>query len=318
MPQKLIPLTEFAEQQGIPESTLRWQIKQGQQQAVRHGRYWYIPVEIDKRTQKTQVFTLFTHAGGAGKTSLARDLGFALASRGFRVLLIDADPQANLTAWLGLDPTSIGDDETLLVVLNQNILPNPRKELVGGLELIPASMNLAIAESVIPSKKLGLMLLRAAWQDAEWFQGYDYVLIDSPPSLGSIAGMAALASHGLVVPVETSAKGLQALRGVVDVSRDYVQTLASLRFLTSRSPFIRLLVPTKYDPRTNQDRMAQKILEEAGQIAPITPPLYYRPGPYKEAIDQALPIQAVGDERIREEINAVCTAFLAATQKEVV
>ncbi len=318
MPQKLVPLTEFAEQQGIPESTLRWQIKQGQQKAVRHGRYWYIPVEVDKRSQATQVLTLFTHAGGAGKTSLARDLGFSLATRGFRVLLIDADPQANLTAWLGQDPTTVKDEETLLLVLSQNVLPTPRKELVGGLELIPASMNLAIAESVIPSKKLGLMLLRAAWQDAEWFQDYDYVLIDSPPSLGSIAGMAALASHGLVVPVETSAKGLQALRGVVEVSRDYVQTLASLRFHSPRSPFIRLLVPTKYDPRTNQDRMAQKILEEAGQIAPITPPLYYRPGPYKEAIDQALPIQAVGDERIREEMNIVCQTLLDVTHKEVV
>lgn len=317
MPQKLIPLIEYAEQQGIPESTLRWQIKQGQQAAVRHGRYWYIPVEVEKRSQDTQVFTLFTHAGGAGKTSLARDLGFALASRGYRVLLIDADPQANLTAWLGVDPTSVSNQETLLAVVeNDQLLPAPRTGLIGGLELIPANMNLALAEVIIPSKTLGMLPLRTTLHDMEWFTHYDYILIDSPPSLGPLAGMAALASHGLIVPVETSAKGMQALRGVVEIARDYVKRLASVRFLSPKTQFVRMLVPTKYDPRTNQDRQAQQLLEEAARIAPVSPPLSYRPAPYKEAMDQCLPIQAVGDQKLLEEMEAVCTAFIRQTQPE--
>jgi chromosome partitioning protein len=156
-----------------------------------------------------------------------------------------------------------------------------------------------------------MVLLRTALQESGLLERYDLVLIDSPPSLGPIAGMAALAGEGLIVPVETSAKGVQALRAVVEVSRDYQRTLRSLRFLSPEvASFIRLLVPTKYDGRTAQDKKVRALLEEASAIAPLAPPLSYRPGPYKEAIDRALPVQAVGDERLREELKALAEAFL--------
>lgn len=313
--ERLLSLPEYSRLTGIPLSTLRLYIREGRLRAVRLGRYWYVPVEgeVEDRGCRARVLTLFTHAGGAGKTSLARDLGFELASRGMRVLLVDADPQANLTAWLGLDPGEVPDEATLLPVAEGKGLPEPRRALLEGvvLDLIPANMNLAMAEVIVPTRSLGMVLLRTALQESGLLERYDLVLIDSPPSLGPIAGMAALAGEGLIVPVETSAKGVQALRAVVEVSRDYQRTLRSLRFLSPEvASFIRLLVPTKYDGRTAQDKKVRALLEEASAIAPLAPPLSYRPGPYKEAIDRALPVQAVGDERLREELKALAEAFL--------
>jgi len=312
---KLVPLTEYARKTGIPLSTLRLHVREGRLRAVRLGRYWYIPVEESgSREGKGRAFTLFTHAGGAGKTSLARDLGFELASRGYRVLLVDADPQANLTAWLGIDLSEVEDRDTLLAVVEGKGLPEPRQLEVGSvrMDLLPANMNLAMAEVMVPTKSLGMVLLRTALVESGALRHYDFVLIDSPPSLGPIAGMAALAGEGLLVPVETSAKGVQALRAVVEVSRDYLRTLRSLRFLSPQvTSFIRLLIPTKYDGRTTQDKKVRALLEEAAALAPLAPSLSYRPGLYKEAIDRALPIHAVGDDRVLEEIRALADTFLA-------
>ncbi|MCX8049214.1 MAG: ParA family protein [Methylohalobius sp.] len=320
--EKLIPLIEYARLTDTPESTLRLQIRAGRLKAIRLGRYWYVPVEneIPTPNRHAKVYTLFTHAGGAGKTSLARDLGFELASLGHRVLLIDADPQANLTAWLGLDPGEIEDKATLLFVVEGKGLPEPQAAVLErvALDLVPANMNLALAEVTVPTKTLGMMLLRTALHESGVLEQYDFVLVDSPPSLGSIAAMAALAGDGLIVPVETSAKGIQALRAVVEVSRDYLKTLKALRFVPqTRSQFIVLLVPTKYDPRTLQDRKVKQLLEKAESLGPWAKALSCRPGPYKEAIDRALPVQAVGDGRLREEIRALSETFLHLTQEDL-
>ncbi|MGC8875549.1 MAG: hypothetical protein ACP5P8_00525 [Thermus sp.] len=98
---------------------------------------------------------------------------------------------------------------------------------------------------------------------------------------------------------------------MVEVSKDYLRTLRALRFLSPEVvAFIRLLIPTKYDGRTAQDKKVRLLLEEAAAIAPLAPALSYRPGPYKEVIDRALPIHAVGDERVLGEIRALADAFL--------
>ncbi|MDT7921034.1 MAG: AAA family ATPase [Meiothermus sp.] len=313
--ERLIPLPEYARLTGTPETTIRLHLKEGRIRGVRLGRYWYIPmeVEVETETARARVFTFFTHAGGAGKTSLARDLGFELASRGYRVLLVDADPQANLTAWMGMDPGEVEDRETLISVVHDKGFPDPRRAIIQGvaLDLVPANMNLAMAEVMVPTKNLGMVLLRTALYESGLLDRYDFVLVDSPPSLGSIAAMSALAGEGLIVPVETSAKGMQALKGVLEVSKDYLRTLLALRLLSpTQAGFIRLLVPTKYDSRTVQDRKMKLLLEEASRVGPLAPPIAYRPAPYKEAIDQGLPVQAVSDEKVHEEMKALAQAFL--------
>lgn len=127
-----------------------------------------------------RVYTFFTHAGGAGKTSLARDLGFELARRGFRVLLVDTDPQANLTSWLGV--REVAPEETLLHLVDTGQLPTPRRLSEWGLDLIPASLDLARVEVRLMQRPLSTLLLRTALRKTE---GYDFVLIDSSPPWGT-------------------------------------------------------------------------------------------------------------------------------------
>jgi chromosome partitioning protein len=306
--ERLIPLLEWARREGMSESLARKWIREGRVEAVRLGHYWYIPEVVDGPEQGTQTYTFFTHAGGAGKTSLARDLGFELASRGYRVLLVDADPQANLTAWLGVDPNSVAEEETLLKVIRQDLLPRPRQ--VGrNLYLIPASVNLAIGELELDKKPLGALALRTALERVEG--EYDLVLVDSLPSLGSLAVMAALAGDGLLVPVETGAKGIQALGAVIQVAKEYREALRKVNpeRVAGRSHIISAFIPTKYDARTQGDNRILQALGELEEIAPVAPRVAYRPGPHRKATEGQIPIQLTGDREAAEEV-ALLTDFL--------
>lgn len=306
--ERLVPLTEWARKEGISESLARRWIREGRVEAVRLGHYWYIPEEIDGPERGMQVYTLFTHAGGAGKTSLARDLGFELASRGYRVLLVDADPQANLTAWLGVDPSAVEDGETLLRVIRQDVLPRPR-EVGRNLHLVPASVDLAVGELELDRKPLGALALRTA---LEKLTDYDLVFVDSLPSLGSLAVMAALAGDGLIVPVETGAKGIQALRAVIGVAKEYREALRKVdpERVSGRTHIIRAFVPTKYDARTAGDNRVLDTLKELEEVAPVAPRIAYRPGPHRRATEEQVPIQLTGDKEAAEEIAKLADFLL--------
>ena len=143
-----------------------------------------------------KVLTFFNHAGGVAKTSTVRDVGYVLGEMGKRVLLIDLDPQANLTKWLGVDeditlsqtvyPAVLGDtgaaaDED---AGHGTALALPEPLHVHGMDLIPGALSIAIIEREILSVFMGVVRLREALRRLE---GYDYVLIDPPPSLGQLS-----------------------------------------------------------------------------------------------------------------------------------
>lgn len=253
--------------------------------------------------------TFFTHAGGAGKTSLVRDIGFQLSLWGKRVLLVDGDAQSNLTVWLGQG--DVNDKETLATVVNNHELPVPRTVTFGEgtVDLIPANLRLALVENRIVTRPMGMLCLRPLLGEIRG--RYDYILLDSPPSLGAIAGMLALAGDGLLVPVETSAKGIQALYSVVEVSCDYRETLSSLRLESGNQRFIKLLVPNRYDGRTRQDKQAKELLREAEhRLGRVGSPIPYRPAPYKEAIDKGVPLQLVADRDLLQVLERVTQEFV--------
>src|SRR5690625_382613 len=102
---------------------------------------------------------VFNHAGGTGKTTLVRDVGVRMAQLGLNVLLIDLDPQANLTDWLGVDSTKISLDETVyraLIpangVLGGDLKSLPSPKTVHGLDLLPASLDLVVLEAGLHSQ----------------------------------------------------------------------------------------------------------------------------------------------------------------------
>jgi chromosome partitioning protein len=146
------------------------------------------------------VFALAMQKGGVGKTTTTLNLGVGLARRRARVLLLDLDPQSNLTQGLGIrtEPPGYSIYEVLL---------NPKRGTApatlptrAGVDLVPATMALAGAERELASKIGRELLLRRALKAAR--EQYDYVLIDSPPSLGLFTLNALAAADAVLVPLQ--------------------------------------------------------------------------------------------------------------------
>ena len=262
------------------------------------------------------VLTFFNHAGGVAKTSTVRDVGYVLAEGGRRVLLIDMDPQANLTKWLGVDddvdldrtvyPAIIGDpgqggDDVATGEESDLRLPPPVQ--VHGMDLIPAHLNIAIIEREILSVFLGVLRLRDAVRK---LHGYDFVLIDPPPSLGQLSALAVVASDRIVVPLPTNRKGLDGIPTVVKMVREYKKAARDLN--------IALFVLTQHDRRTRHDRESHEIIAaQLPAVAPISSPLASRPAIYSDAQVEGLPIPlyAPGSEADRE-VRKVTQELLVA------
>lgn len=255
---------------------------------------------------RTLVF--FNHAGGVAKTSSVRDIGFALAERGFKVLLIDADPQANLSEWLGvLEPPALEQTIFNAVISNgrersELRLPDPVR--VHNLDLIPSQLDLARVDLLLSGEINGLMRLRNA---VRRLGGYDFALIDPPPSLGQLSALCVVAADFVVVPLPTNSKGLRGVQTVMAMVDSYRELSPRLE--------VALFLPTQYDARTrhDQDSLAA-IRAQLPEVAPVASPLRHRPATYKDAQLAGAPIPAfkpsdVASEEIRTATSELLTAL---------
>ena len=254
---------------------------------------------------RTLVF--FNHAGGVAKTSSVRDIGFALAERGLKVLLIDADPQANLSEWLGvLEPPVLEQTIFNAVISNgrersELRLPDPVR--VHNLDLIPSQLDLARVDLLLSGEINGLMRLRNA---VRRLSGYDFVLIDPPPSLGQLSALCVVAADFVVVPLPTNSKGLRGVQTVMAMVDSYRELSPRLE--------VALFLPTQYDARTrhDQDSLAA-IRAHLPEVAPVASPLRHRPATYKDAQLAGAPIPAFKPSDVAsEEIRTVTSELLTA------
>lgn len=157
--------------------------------------------------------------GGSGKTTSAVNLAAALGERGLRVLLVDLDPQASASAWLGVQDGERGllDVFTSNVHLSDVVVPTP----AAGVELVPSSSWLASAEKSLAGEPGAELVFRKALRrlPSRW----DYVLVDCPPALGLLTVSALSAVEEVLVPVELSPMalaGVARLVETVDLIRD--------------------------------------------------------------------------------------------------
>lgn len=151
--------------------------------------------------------------GGVAKTTTTLSLGAALAELGHRVLLIDLDPQANLSLALGLETGEAEITSANVLIENAPIKSAIRRTDVANLELIPSNSRIESAEQYLPMRSNYLATLRQALQTSA--VNHEYVLFDCPPALGAITLNALSAADLLIIPTQAEYFSAYALRNMM-------------------------------------------------------------------------------------------------------
>ena len=199
----------------------------------------------------TRIYAFANQKGGVGKTTTAVNLGAYLAELGRRVLLVDADPQANASSSLGVDPADLPLSLYDALIRRQPLAATLRPTPLPGLALVPSAPALAGAEVEMVSMLAREFLLRRALESING--QYDHVLIDCPPSLGLLTVNALTsASDGVIVPIQCEYLALEGLGRLW-------QTIQLVRESLNPQLFISGMVLTMFDSRTN---LAEQVVSE--------------------------------------------------------
>ena len=199
----------------------------------------------------TNVIAIANQKGGVGKTTTAINLAGALAEEGFRILCVDMDPQANLTAGLGINLNTVERSMA-------DVLADGRSTLgevilateTPGIDVAPAHIDLASTEGELFTALGREQILREAFEGQ--IDAYDYVLIDCPPNLGLLTVNGLVAANGVIIPVQTQYYAMKGLNNLVKV-------INAIRMKLNRDLKILGLLPTFFDGRTN---LARDMLDE--------------------------------------------------------
>jgi chromosome partitioning protein len=209
-----------------------------------------VQAAADPAPATARVISLANQKGGVAKTTTTLNLGVAFKERGLKVLLIDLDPQGNLTMSQGLNPDTI--EQSMFDVL-VNRLPIEQVIAQREVDIAVSSIDLAGAELALSAQIGRERALDKALHAVR--DRYDYILIDTPPSLGLLTINAFVASTGVIVPVQTE---YLSLRGLVQLEN----TLTMVRENLNPKVEIIGIVPTMFDKRLTHSREADEILRE--------------------------------------------------------
>jgi chromosome partitioning protein len=197
-----------------------------------------------------QVIAFANQKGGVAKTTTTLNLAVAFKEKGHEVLAIDLDPQGNLTMSQGLNPDTV--ERSMFDVL-VHALPIDEVIHQAEIDIAVSSIDLAGAELALSSMIGRERALQKALLPVR--SKYDYILIDTPPSLGLLTINALTASDSVIVPVQCE---YLSLRGLVQLEA----TLSMIRENLNPTVEIRGILPTMYDGRTLHAREAIEMLKE--------------------------------------------------------
>jgi chromosome partitioning protein len=203
-----------------------------------------------KNEGPAKVIAFANQKGGVAKTTTALNLAVAFKESGHRVLAVDMDPQGNLTMSQGIDPDKV--DRSMFDVLVHRI---PIREVIveREIDVAVASIDLAGAEIAMSTQIGRERSLQKALDDVK--EDYDFVCIDTPPSLGLLTVNALTAADKVIVPVQCE---YLSMRGLVQLQN----TLQMIRENLNPGVEIEGILPTMLDSRTVHAKEAVEILEE--------------------------------------------------------
>ncbi len=171
----------------------------------------------------TRTLVVANQKGGIGKSTSAINIGRAMAEKGHRVLLVDLDPQGGLTAAIGVDSYGVRRS-TYSLLMYDNVAIGRLVRTVGqNLVLIPASLDLASAEVQLASRRDQVVRLRDGL--ARNRTHFDFVIIDTPPTLGILTANGLVAADELIIPVQCQYLAMRGVRALLDTVERIRQNL---------------------------------------------------------------------------------------------